>query len=84
MTQSGMQPMRTRESAVVFLAITVLGAACFYGLRPWLERAAWASYPAYLASLSLVFVVTSMTFVPDETSSLKNQCVCCPWGPLSR
>ena len=57
MTQSGMRPMRTRESAVMFLAITLLGAACFYLLRPWLERTGWASYSAYLASLSVVFVV---------------------------
>jgi membrane protease YdiL (CAAX protease family) len=49
--------MRTRESAVVFLAITLVGAACFYLLRPVLERAGWASYPAYLASLSLAFLV---------------------------
>jgi membrane protease YdiL (CAAX protease family) len=57
MTQSGVRPMRSRESAVVFLAITLLGAACFYLLRPWLERTGWASYPAYLASLSGAFVI---------------------------
>ncbi len=49
--------MRLRESAVVFLVITLLGAACFYLVRPGLERAGWPSYPAYLASLSLAFVV---------------------------
>ena len=49
--------MRAGESAAVFLAITLLGAASFYLLRPWLERAGWASYPAYLASISVVFVV---------------------------
>lgn len=49
--------MRTGESAVVFLAITLVGAVSFYLLRPALERAGWASYPAYLASLSLAFLV---------------------------
>lgn len=57
MTLSGMRPMRARELAVVYLAITLLGGACFYGLRPALERAGWASYSAYLASLSPVFVL---------------------------
>jgi membrane protease YdiL (CAAX protease family) len=47
--------MRWGESAVVFLAITLLGAACFYVLRPGLEQAGWSSYSAYLASLSVAF-----------------------------
>ena len=45
------------ELAAVLSVIMLLGLACFYGLRPALERAGWASYPAYLASLSVVFVV---------------------------
>jgi membrane protease YdiL (CAAX protease family) len=56
LTKGGMRPMRWGESAVAFLAITVLGAACFYMLRPGLEQVGWSSYPAYLASLSIVFV----------------------------
>ncbi len=58
-TQPGPQnrPMRVGESMTLLAVIAVLGLACFYGLRPWLEQAGWASYPAYLASLSLVFVV---------------------------
>lgn len=57
MTLSGIRPMRARGSAVECMAITLAGVACFYGLRPALERAGWASYPAYLASLSAVFVI---------------------------
>lgn len=49
--------MRVGESAALLGLIILLGLACFYGLRPMLERAGWASYPAYLASLSVVFVI---------------------------
>ncbi len=48
--------MRVGESLTLLAVIALLGLACFYGLRPWLEQAGWASYPAYLASLSAVFV----------------------------
>ena len=49
--------MRAGESTIALLVIVLLGLVCFYGLRPLLERAGWSSYPAYLASLSAVFVV---------------------------
>ncbi|MCX6069581.1 MAG: hypothetical protein NTU91_01800, partial [Chloroflexi bacterium] len=52
------RPMRAGESAALLGSIILLGVACFYGLRPVLERAGWASYPAHLVSLSVVFVVT--------------------------
>jgi hypothetical protein len=51
------RPMRVGESAALLGLIILLGLACFYGLRPMLERAGWASYPAYLASLAVVFVI---------------------------
>ncbi|MFH0944598.1 MAG: CPBP family intramembrane glutamic endopeptidase [Planctomycetota bacterium] len=57
LTQGEMRPLRTGGSVVVFLAITLLGIVCFYVVRPGLEQAGWASYPSYLASLSVVFVV---------------------------
>jgi membrane protease YdiL (CAAX protease family) len=50
-------PMRIGESAMVFLVVTLLGLACFYGLRPWLVQAGWSSYIAYLSSLSVVLTV---------------------------
>jgi membrane protease YdiL (CAAX protease family) len=51
------RPMRAGESVAYMGIVAALGLGCFYGLRPWLERARWASYPAYLASLSIVFVL---------------------------
>jgi len=51
------RPMHVGESIAISVAVVLLGLACFYGLRPCLERAGWASYPAYLASLSVVFIV---------------------------
>ena len=50
------RPMRSAESMLVLAVILLLGLACFYGLRAALEPAGWASYPAYLASLSVAFV----------------------------
>jgi membrane protease YdiL (CAAX protease family) len=49
--------MRVGESIAILAAVVLLGLACFYGLRPRLEAAGWASYPAYLVSLSVVFVI---------------------------
>jgi membrane protease YdiL (CAAX protease family) len=51
------RPMRAGESVAYMGIVAALGLGCFYGLRPWLERARWPSYPAYLASLSIVFVL---------------------------
>ena len=48
--------MHVGESIAVLVAVVLLGLACFYWLRPRLELAGWASYPAYLASLSVVFI----------------------------
>lgn len=89
MTQIGMRPMRTRDSALLFLAITLLGAACFYLLRPGLERAGWASYPAYLASLSVVFVVmlawaAASYRAEGQPPTWEAFLVRCRLGPLSR
>ena len=52
-----LRPMRPVETGLVLATVTLAGLACFYGLRPTLERAGWASYPAYLASLSAVFIL---------------------------
>jgi membrane protease YdiL (CAAX protease family) len=49
--------MRVGESLTLLTVVILLGLASFYGLRPRLEQAGWASYPAYLVSLSCVFVV---------------------------
>jgi membrane protease YdiL (CAAX protease family) len=49
--------MRVGESVTLLVVVALLGLASFYRLRPWLERAGWDSYPAYLASLSAVFFV---------------------------
>ena len=49
--------MAARESLLTLAAISLLGIGCFYGLRPYLEHKGWNSYPAYLTSLSVVFVV---------------------------
>jgi membrane protease YdiL (CAAX protease family) len=58
-TQSGtrVRPVRVGESLALVVVVILLGLACFYGLRPLLERTGWASYPACLVSLSCVFVV---------------------------
>ena len=50
-TQPGtrIRPMRVGESLTLLAVIVLLGLACFYGLRPWLEQAGWAPYPSYLA-----------------------------------
>jgi len=81
--------MRAGESAAVFLAITLLGAASFYLLRPWLERAGWASYPAYLASLSVVFLVllawaAAAYFAEGQPRTLKAFLERCRLGPIRR
>ena len=49
--------MAARESVLHLAVISLLGIGCFYGLRPYLEHEGWNSYPAYLISLSVVFVV---------------------------
>ena len=56
-TDLKVRPMRMGESVLILLLVTLLGVACFYGLRLVLERAGWVSTAAYLVSLSVVFVV---------------------------
>jgi len=51
------KPMAAGESILILAVIGLLGLLCFYGLRPYLEHKGWNSYPAYLSSLSVVFVV---------------------------
>jgi len=45
------------ESALILVVTSLLGILCFYGIRPYLEQAGWREYPAYLGSLSIVFLV---------------------------
>jgi len=49
--------MAARESLLTLAVISLLGILCFYGLRPYLQHKGWNSYPAYLGSLSAVFLV---------------------------
>jgi membrane protease YdiL (CAAX protease family) len=49
--------MAARESMLTLAVISLLGIGCFYGLRPYLEHMGWNSYPAYLFSVSVVFLV---------------------------
>jgi membrane protease YdiL (CAAX protease family) len=51
------KPMPVWESILILVVISLLGILCFYGLRPYLEQMGWNEYTAYLASLSLVFLV---------------------------
>lgn len=81
--------MRIRDSAVVFLVITLVGAACFYLLRPALERAGWASYSAYLASLSIAFLVmlawAAVAYLAEgQPRTLKAFLQRCRLGPIRR
>ena len=49
--------MAARESLLILAAISLMGIGCFYGLRPYLEGRGWEPYPAYLTSVSVVFLV---------------------------
>jgi membrane protease YdiL (CAAX protease family) len=49
--------MAARESVAILLTVSLLGILCFYGVRPSLERMGWSEYRAYLASLSIPFLV---------------------------
>ncbi len=51
------KPMPAWESTLILVVISLLGILCFYGLRPYLEQMGWNEYTAYLASLSIVFLV---------------------------
>jgi membrane protease YdiL (CAAX protease family) len=51
------KPMPVWESVLILVVISLLGMLCFYGLRPYLEQVGWNEYTAYLASLSIVFLV---------------------------
>jgi membrane protease YdiL (CAAX protease family) len=69
--------MRVGVSLTVLVIVVLLGLGCFYGLRPRLELTGWASYPAYLASLSLVFVVlligsAAAYLAEDQTPTLRS------------
>lgn len=51
------KPMAIWESMLILVVISLLGLLCFYVIRPYLEQVGWDEYPAYLGSLSIVFLV---------------------------